>query len=320
MKSESRFLATAVTLISLALIAIATIGLGSFEWWICDLLANLRAHTVLTLLLILPLQLYFKQLLLTSVTATVVAINVVTSVDQWSFVASEDSARATELVIISYNLGSENRDRSAASEFLNTMPADLIILQEYSFTWHEDLRQLSEYYPYSVAEPRDDNFGIALLSRYPLVDSAVQKFSGSHIPFVRSTVLVENQKIAVIGLNLQWPMLPSLFSERNEQIKTIITISDTSVEQLVVCGDWNMSSWSGWYRHVMKSGLHDGSYPIRLDPTWPAPLLWTGIPIDHCFASKDIEISTAQTGPSLGSDHRVILVEIKLTRRRVQDM
>ena len=105
-------------------------------------------------------------------------------------------------------------------------------------------------------------------------------------------------------------MLPRAFATRNEQIAAIGALLQDSDAPLLVCGDWNLTPWSGWYRHVLSFGLRDGRLRERLTPTWPARLALLGIPIDHCLASPETVIASKRIGPALGSDHRPIVVRL----------
>lgn len=289
--------------------AIAAIGFGSRGWWISDTLANLRIHSVAALLVLLAAYWYRRHPRSTSATVIFLAgVLLLAPFGDAEIGKTEEGTQSDEFVVVSYNLKSGLKDFQKSRDFLLSTPADMLILQEYSFDWHERLQQLSEQFPYAVTEPRDGYFGIALFSRHSLSKQAAMQFPGSQIPFIQATVTFANQDIDVLGLHLQWPMIPSSFAERNRQIGYIIDRAAKGDRRLIACGDWNLTPWSGWYRQLIDAGLSNGTETVRFFPTWPAKLGWLGIPIDHCLTAGNLKASRKQIGPSIGSDHRPISV------------
>lgn len=83
---------------------------------------------------------------------------------------------------------------------------------------------------------------------------------------------------------------------------------------LVVAGDFNMSPWTEKLaRFTRNSGLARYN---TLHLTWPMrrgnlPLLPL-VAIDNVFASRSFAAIATEGGPRLGSDHRLIVVDIAL--------
>ncbi len=75
----------------------------------------------------------------------------------------------------------------------------------------------------------------------------------------------------------------------------------------------NAWPWSAAFRRLTAAGNLDNSLTgHRLQPSWPdgwGPLM---IPIDHALHGDDLVAVDRSTGPSLGSDHRPILVTVAL--------
>ena len=295
-------LAAALTLIT---------GFGSHRWWICDLLANLRIHAAAALLFLSAAYL-LRRHPMPAWTVAIVLTGALLFIppDGAEIAVPEGDEQSRSLVIVSYNLGDASNDFHKARDFLRSTAADMLILQEYNFDWHERLAQLAEPFPYVVTEPRDGYFGIALFSRRPLSGQAVVQFPGSRIPYIQATVTLGGRQVDVLGVHLQWPMLPSSFAERNRQIEHIIDRIGGEDRPIVVCGDWNTTPWSGWYRQMSEAGLSSGAAAARFFPTWPAAIGWLGIPIDHCFTTGNLGIDGKRIGPSAGSDHRPISVSV----------
>lgn len=299
-------------LVTLASIGVALAGLGHRDWWLCDLLANLRVHSVAAMLLLLPLQLGSGRPRLATATTAAVALAIAVSVGPVTNATRGDGLeRPAGLTVVSYNLGPVFRNADAVIDYFRAEPGDVLVLQEYTPPWHESLRTLRRLYPHVITEPRDGPFGIAVMSRLPLSDTVIHAFTGRQIPLIATTVDVPGRRIHLLGLHLEWPMLPAAFAVRNEQLSEVVDLIAGAEAPLLVCGDWNMTPWSGSYRRLLASGVHDGGWRARVKPTWPSALSLLGIPIDHCVASPDVDIATRQIGPALGSDHRPVVVRTR---------
>ena len=68
-----------------------------------------------------------------------------------------------------------------------------------------------EPYPYRKVMPREDPYGIALLSRWPIDDVQSMDFSGGrHSRRWSRTSTCDGRKLRVIALHTLWPVMPEL--------------------------------------------------------------------------------------------------------------
>ena len=290
--------------------AVLVVGFGPQDWWLCDLLANLRAHVLLSSLVLIPALAVLGRQRLAGASAAAALAVVALSFQPFVGAAAAGPANAATLSIMSFNLSATIRSPERIRHYLEDTPAEVVVLQEYTPDWHAELAGLSERFPYAIVEPKTGYFGIALYSRVPLTDAKALSFPGTDIPFITATAETGGRRLSLTGLHLDWPMVPSSFAARNRQMEHLLGTAPESA--FVACGDWNMTPWSSWYRELRAAGLHDGDVGNRLLPTWPARLGWLGIPIDHCLATGDVGIVSKLVGPRLGSDHRPVLVGISL--------
>ena len=95
-------------------------------------------------------------------------------------------------------------------------------------------------------------------------------------------------------------------------IATWIQQQQSLTHPMVVLGDFNSTPWSRAFRTFQQqSGLTLSQHGIGLKPTWPAQLP-TGfkIPIDTCLHSPSLRTLNYRVGPSVGSDHHPIAVQL----------
>jgi len=85
----------------------------------------------------------------------------------------------------------------------------------------------------------------------------------------------------------------------------------------VVAGDLNATPWSSPFRRLLSGGSLINSqlgYGLELTfPTGSSPLV--RVPIDHVLHSDGFAVIDRRLGPSLGSDHFPVVVELALVDR-----
>jgi endonuclease/exonuclease/phosphatase (EEP) superfamily protein YafD len=78
----------------------------------------------------------------------------------------------------------------------------------------------------------------------------------------------------------------------------------------IVFGDLNRTDASPFFEDFRRAtGLRDTRYGFGIQPSWPA---WSPyrIAIDHAFLSADLAVVNRRLGPSIGSDHLPLLLDV----------
>lgn len=78
----------------------------------------------------------------------------------------------------------------------------------------------------------------------------------------------------------------------------------------IVAGDMNRTEGSPFFGHFLRdSRLRDSRLGLGPQPSWPS---WSPyrIPIDHAFVSDDLAVVDRRLGPSIGSDHFPLILEV----------
>ncbi len=78
----------------------------------------------------------------------------------------------------------------------------------------------------------------------------------------------------------------------------------------IVAGDMNRTEGSPFFGDFLAaSGLRDTRLGFGPQPSWPS---WSPyrIPIDHAFATDDLAVIDRRLGPSIGSDHFPLILDI----------
>lgn len=182
---------------------------------------------------------------------------------------------------------------------------------ELTLEWLADLDPVVGDYQYKEIVPRNDNFGIALLSKYKM-RSSVDYFSLNDKPSIIGKMSILQQEFTVVATHPVPPIGQQSFLNRNKQLSNIASNIPEYSQNLIIAGDFNTSSFSPHFDSLLKQDLKDSRIGFGLLPTWPADYKVLQTTLDHFVVSKHLQVSKRATGPDIGSDHLPITMTIGL--------
>jgi endonuclease/exonuclease/phosphatase (EEP) superfamily protein YafD len=214
--------------------------------------------------------------------------------------------------LIAFNLNSQNRQRDEVLSFLREQRADLVLLTEVGAAWAEAVGELSDLYPHRRVVPREDNFGIALLSRIPWSSVETIELGRAEVPTVVARFEIDGCDIALVGTHPLPPGSREMAALRNEQLVELARFVQQQDNGIIMAGDLNTTDFSPHFADLLvAANLRDTRQGLGIQPSWgPFPLL--EIAIDHCLVSPEIAVLRRTVGPHLGSDHRPVIVDLQL--------
>ena len=243
----------------------------------------------------------------------------------------DGSAGKLELKVLAANVLSSNQNYDPTINWLREQEADFVALVEVSQGWATELRTLSDHYPHQELYPRDNNFGLALLSKFPLsgirlhqIDRPGWNGTESLIAEAEVTAGDQSHRLVLIVAHPPPPMSGPMTQVRNQQLQALAQIVSREYPDAptILCGDLNISPWSPWFKDFSgQTGLRDTRIGFGMLPTWPQNRLGYGldrllnIPIDFVLVSSEFDVSHAQTFATPGSDHRALNVDLLLNPR-----
>ena len=195
---------------------------------------------------------------------------------------------------------------------------DLILTLESDAHWEQALSVLEDDYPYRVAVPLDNLYGMHLYSRLALKDIEVKFILSDEIPSIHATVILRSgQPVQLYCLH---PKPPSPTEAKDSTLRDaeLLIVGDQIKdldESCIVMGDLNDVAWSRTTRLFQRiSGLLDPRVGRHFVNTFHAdyPLLrWS---LDHVFHSTDFALVQMQRLPHIGSDHFPVYVVLQTGR------
>ncbi|MGB5065726.1 MAG: endonuclease/exonuclease/phosphatase family protein [Candidatus Competibacter sp.] len=298
--------------------AASLIGFGGQLWWVFELASHFRLQYALALSLCLPPLLYGRRYRWAAVFSAFALLNTMLLAPRLlplAEAAVQPGASQPTFRVLLANVNSANRDYPKIRRSILEHDPDFIVLLEATPWLLERLREFDDRYPHRIAAPREDNFGIALLSRQSLLRAEVVQFGAAGLPSITAEVAVGERRFILVGTHPLPPISAGSARDRNEQLAALALFARQTRQPLLLLGDLNVSPWSPYFARLLAaSGLRDSADGRGILPSWPVNLAPLWIPIDHALYSDGIEILHRETGLTLGSDHYPVVVDFHLAR------
>ena len=292
--------------------AISLAAFGARLWWPLDLASSFRAQYFVALVVLGAGAALLRRRRSALAIAAVALLNLLPLLPLFTGGGTAGADGPVHRAVC-MNVHVFNRHRADVLAWLRDADADLIVLLETSDRWLAALAPLRASHPHVVAEPRSDAFGIAVFSRYALVDARVVSLGPAMVPSVFGTVQLAGQEITLLATHPVPPWGGRLAAMRDEQIDRICSLIAGAPRPLLLLGDLNTTPFAPSFEKLLDAtGLRDSAAGFGYQPTWPAWCPPLAIPLDHCLHSTDIDIVDRRTGPALGSDHRPLLVDFRV--------
>ncbi|MDP1829392.1 MAG: endonuclease/exonuclease/phosphatase family protein [Archangium sp.] len=232
------------------------------------------------------------------------------------------------LRVVTYNILAGDRGLKGIIDTLTASKADLIGLQEVDRLTRRSGKAnqpaklakalgmnvfYAPFFPWQGGE-----FGVALLSKHPIIKAKAVKVKGSRLSQLDAVVRTPSGDVHVIVVHftVTFPFRDKKETDacdaaRLAEAKTAYALATASDLPVLVMGDMNDDSGSPPYEVFTKS-LQD-SCDVKgggLAKTWNSALPITRI--DYIWASKQFTVQSCDTLTGQASDHLPVLAELSL--------
>ncbi len=231
-------------------------------------------------------------------------------------VPAADLSDETSLKIISYNVLSSNTRHEDALNFLIAQNADVIALYEVNSAWADAIdSRLNEFQ--GPMHQREDNFGISLISRWPIEIIHFESPDASGVPLLHARITLPGGPVEVIACHPVPPGTSENLQSRDIFIDRAAELAGSATDPVLMVGDFNLSRWSPTYQRLLtKSNLANCRDGRGLKSTWfprmiPLGFL-PGLEIDHALLGPEFSVKSYTVGPKHGSDHSPLILEVAL--------
>ncbi|MCB1019449.1 MAG: endonuclease/exonuclease/phosphatase family protein [Acidobacteria bacterium] len=239
-----------------------------------------------------------------------------TALGRIELVEAETSLPKQQLSLLTCNVYQHNRDSERLLNRIAQRSPDIVFLLEVDDWWVDSMSEIEREYPHRLLRPQDDTYGMALYSRFELVDPEIRFVRRDHIPSVKTDLrLPSGQRVRLYGLHPAppAPQYAETTSQRDAELILVGREAKVYDKPVVVVGDLNDVAWSHTTRLFRRiSGLLDPRVGRRTMSTFPvaAPLL--RFPLDHIFVSNHFKLVDFDRLEDVGSDHFPVWAKLQL--------
>jgi endonuclease/exonuclease/phosphatase (EEP) superfamily protein YafD len=214
------------------------------------------------------------------------------------------------LTLLVSNVRMGNDDKERFQVLVKKVNPDILLINEPDQAWAAAISKFDVDFSYSIKYPLDNTYGMMLLSKLPLTESAIRFLVKDDVPsiFTRIT-LPSGNKIDFYGVHPEPPKPGADTYERDTELLIIGKKIRESKNPTIVAGDMNDVGWSVTSKLFRK-------YSMLVDPRegrglyntyyFSVPLL--RYPLDHFFFSKEFGLLTLKILVDIGSDHFPLLI------------
>jgi endonuclease/exonuclease/phosphatase (EEP) superfamily protein YafD len=284
--------------------------------WFLDLFSHFRVQYFLGLLLLGVLLLVGRRRRTATVFLILASVNLAMVLPLYFGKPYKPTEASPAMRAMLLNVNTRRGDANRVKSVISDADPDILVLEEISASWMSDLAWLTNSYPHSLAQPREDNFGIGLFSKLPLAEAKVVYIGEAEVPSIIATVIAANTNLLVIATHPLPPGGRDYSRWRNDQLEKLPDYVQSPLPTLLL-GDLNVTPWNYHFRRLLtRTGLRDSAKGFGVQPTWPNynPLL--RIPIDHCLHSAGITVVDRRIGEGVSSDHYPVIVDFAIGKKQ----
>jgi endonuclease/exonuclease/phosphatase (EEP) superfamily protein YafD len=298
-----------------AILSIATLLtiLGRF-WWLLDLFSHFRVQYFLGLSAVTIVLLFRRRYKAPAFFGMLAIANLCTIAPLYFGAGPQPSEVSRSYRSLLMNVNTESGLPSKVAQTIKQLDPDFLALEEVNDQWLSTLSVTLAAYPYSKTMPREDNFGIAIYSKYPLVRSEIRQVGEAEIPSVIAELQLPEGLLTVIATHPLPPGGRENARLRDDQLERLPEIVKQAASPVLLLGDLNATPWCSHFKRLLsQSGLRDSCQGRGVFGTWPAYMPIFLIPIDHCLYTSGIHVTRRTSGPKVGSDHYPVVIDFALT-------
>ena len=229
----------------------------------------------------------------------------------WPSAPKPDPARPVFTILL-FNVYTANERYDDVVRFLQSTPADLVVLQEINAAWVRHLRPWTAAFAVQREEPAENNFGLGVYIRDARASVQINALSSNPTTSLAVELMFDGAPLHVLAVHPLPPVGDSNWRARNRHFEAMGRWSQSGRGHAVIVGDLNCTPWSPFFRHLVRdSATRHAREGAGLLASWPVDVPVLSIPLDTVLTQEKMHVVGVRTGPDLGSDHRAVIVQLQ---------
>lgn len=214
---------------------------------------------------------------------------------------------APKIKIITSNVLMTNKSSGKLLKLVEHHQPDVLVTLETDEWWENALSSLHDDYPYRIAKPLDNLYGMHVYSKHKLSNITVVDLIQKDIPSMHCELHLDDNTSIKCHFLHPAPPSPTENETATPRDKELLLIADKVSPKLaptIVTGDLNDVAWSPTTRAFRKkSGLLDPRMGRGFFNTFHAQHIFARWPLDHVFHSEHFRLIELKRLESIDSDH-----------------
>lgn len=234
---------------------------------------------------------------------------------RWALATTSTMTGMRSRVLVA-NVLTSNRDWPALVALIEQEKPHVVALLEVNQRWKDNLERsavVSEQWPWRHYHVREDNFGVAVFSHWPVEAVRVIELAEPELPSLEVMLTTPAGPVRLLVTHPLPPVSERATRSRDLHLAAIAKwrAEVSEGESVWVAGDFNATPWCPPLRRAMaKAGLSINGLS-GIHGTWPVAVPFLRIPIDHLLTTSTWMAETRRVGPTIGSDHLPVVVDLR---------
>lgn len=247
-------------------------------------------------------------------------------------ISKKDIALNSDVKVMSYNVRmfnvykwSKKKDiDQKIMNFIKDKDPDILAIQEFH---NSEKRNFDFNYKYFVPKSKSQNFGLAIFSKYKIINKGSLDFKKSANNAIFVDILKNNDTVRVYNIHLQSLKLNPQkenfgevnseklidrlkigFQKQASQVETFLTHEKQWKGKQVICGDFNNTAFSWVYRQISKN--KQDAFEVAGSGLGKSFNYFFPVRIDFILTDKKTKIHNFKTYSEKLSDHFPIMSRI----------
>ncbi len=246
--------------------------------------------------------------------ATLLACAMLMLPEYWAALRYKPATPAeSDLKVVQFNVWHDTRSPEASLAWIRAQDADVVQIEEGGGSATPIIKALRAEYPFTSCA-KDAYCETWIFSKKKMLARGRMPPGAPYLSGAWVTLADAKGPFTMVATHFTWPIPAGPQQAQSRKLVEIVRQFDP--KSTILTGDFNSTPWSFSLKRQDKAlGLYRWT---RALPSWPASqfsrVLFAPapfLPIDHVYAGSQWRAVKIERGPSLGSDHRPVVVTFR---------